>query len=108
MERTTWKLLEDQYEMTCLYTPPYSPFLNPIELLFNVVKARLKKKVFRNSAQLAHFIDQECEELSEEHCERFIHHCQRFYPVVNRKSLLDPFCAALDEYHLTNLGLLIN
>lgn len=34
----------DSKGITQLFLPPYSPFLNPIELAFNVIKAKVKAK----------------------------------------------------------------
>lgn len=42
LEDTTWKLLKTSYSIDKLYLPPYSPFLNPIEYVFNSVKKQIK------------------------------------------------------------------
>ena len=50
----TWRILSEYYNIDHLYLPPYSPFLNPIELLFNAVKANMKGgAIRRNTASRA-------------------------------------------------------
>ena len=43
LDNTVWGMLKTQYGLEKLYLSPYSPFLNPIEYIFNTVKRSLGK-----------------------------------------------------------------
>lgn len=47
-----WTTIANAYGISHKFLPPYSPFLNPIELLFSVLKSKLRKQVFTNAEQL--------------------------------------------------------
>lgn len=77
----TWKMLEDANQIRHKFLPPYSPFLNPIELLFSVLKSNLRKLSFSNVEELenaiAHFLT---EQVPESLCAAWFRHASQFLP----------------------------
>lgn len=60
---------------TLLYLPPYSPDLNPIELLFAKLKALLRSAAARTIEQLWTDLGTCLEHFSANECCRYIRHC---------------------------------
>ena len=57
-----------------LYLPPYSPDLNPIELVFSKLKALLRKAAARSVEELWDVIKDALDEFSPEECKNFFKH----------------------------------
>jgi len=53
----TWKMLKLTYGIEHIFLPPYSPFLNPIEYSFNVLKENVKSQPFYNRGELISVIE---------------------------------------------------
>lgn len=47
-----WNTISIAHNISYKFLPPYSPFLNPIELLFSVLKSKLRKMVFDKTEDL--------------------------------------------------------
>lgn len=60
---------------TLAYLPPYSPDLNPIELLFSKLKTLLRKHAERTIDTLWTRIGQLITEFSPDECRNYIRHC---------------------------------
>lgn len=60
---------------TLLLLPPYSPDLNPIELLFAKLKALLRKAGERTVAGLWDFLGRALDAFSPEECRNYFRHC---------------------------------
>lgn len=51
----------------CIYLPPYSPELNPIEQFWSIVKNKVKRSQFQNTEDLATRISEACNTVPREH-----------------------------------------
>ena len=58
-----------------LYSPPYSPDLNPIEQLFAKLKALLRKAAARTRDELWSTIGRLLEAFPRAACQHYLHHC---------------------------------
>lgn len=58
-----------------MFLPPYSPDLNPIELLWSWLKARLRRDKPRTSRTLDRAIARALDELPTAHCEGWVREC---------------------------------
>lgn len=58
------------------YLPPYSPDLNPIEMVFAKLKAYIRGKSPRDFTQMMHTLVDALESFSPQQCTNFIKHCQ--------------------------------
>jgi transposase len=56
---STWAMLQATYGISHLFLSPYSPFLNPIEYAFNMLKNDVRESHFRNRGELIESI-KEC------------------------------------------------
>ncbi|MCP4920282.1 MAG: hypothetical protein GY913_25560 [Proteobacteria bacterium] len=61
--------------MTVLFQPPYSPDLNPIELLWARVKGRLRQMTPRTIPRLIRDIGKALNEVTPENCAAWFRHC---------------------------------
>lgn len=77
-ETRTWETLETQYNIHHLFLPPYSPFLNPIELVFNTVKYRLDS-VNLDRQNLKQHVQEQFEMITEEECQSYFFSVEKFY-----------------------------
>ena len=59
---------------TLAYLPPYSPDLNPIELLFSKLKSRLRKHAERTLESLWTRIGQLVSEFLPDECRNYLRH----------------------------------
>jgi transposase len=59
---------------TLAYLPPYSPDLNPIELLFSTLKSRLRKHAERTRDSLWNRIGQLVAEFRPDECRNYLRH----------------------------------
>lgn len=60
---------------TLLYLPPYSPDLNPIEMLFSKIKAALRRAAKRCKESLFTEIGNILDSINPTECENYIRHC---------------------------------
>ena len=72
----------------CVYLPPYSPELNPIEQFWAVVKSRVRRSQFGNTEDLETRIGEACNEIPVKHLQGFVKHS------------FDTFEKCLNEEHL--------
>ncbi|KAG1356830.1 hypothetical protein G6F63_000219 [Rhizopus arrhizus] len=63
----------------CAYLPPYSPFLNPIELFWSKVKYGVKRKPFETGETLTPRIMDACSKVTMKDCQGWIHHSLGFF-----------------------------
>jgi transposase len=68
-----------------VFLPPYSPDLNPIELLFAKLKALLRKAAKRTVEGLWDFLGQALDAFSPEECRNYFRHCGYPTPDATRK-----------------------
>ena len=61
-----------------LYTPPYSPFLNPIENIFSKMKNWIKSKEPKNQEDLFSLVDMASKEITPEDCRNYILHSEKY------------------------------
>eukprot|EP00298_Acanthocystis_sp_HF-20_P030241 c9341_g1_i1.p1 GENE.c9341_g1_i1~~c9341_g1_i1.p1 ORF type:complete len:490 (+),score=82.57 c9341_g1_i1:24-1472(+) len=78
--KDVWDILRTAYEIEHEFLPPYSPFLNPIELLFNDIKIELKKHEFQDKEELITTIETYLQSFPIEKCKSFETHARSFYP----------------------------
>ena len=73
-------LKESEKKIEIEFLPKYSPFLNPIELAFNIIKIQIKHTEIQSRSALAEAI---CwairEKMTPEICSKSFLHCQKFY-----------------------------
>ena len=64
--------------MTLAYIPPYSPDLNPIEMVFAKIKSILRKKALRTIAALWEELGKITECVSPTECRNYLRHAGYF------------------------------
>jgi transposase len=64
----------------CLYLPPYSPFLNPIEEFWAKVKAGIRRNALRAEDRLSDRICESVNKVTRSDCEAWIRHATSFFP----------------------------
>ena len=57
-----------------LYLPPYSPDLNPIEMLFSKLKAQIRKGAWRTQETLWQGIGQIIQQIAAQECKNYLKH----------------------------------
>lgn len=68
--------------------PPYSPFLNPIELLFSNLKRFVARQDFIAGGTIEEYIEAEINNTTSENCEGWYQHCQEnFIKALNHEEL---------------------
>ncbi|CEI90513.1 hypothetical protein RMCBS344292_04837 [Rhizopus microsporus] len=65
----------------CIYLPPYSPELNPIEQFWSIVKNKIKCSQFQTKEDLSTRVTEACNSVPSEHLQAFAPHS------VNSKNL---------------------
>jgi len=79
--KATYEMLKATYGIDHLFLPPYSPFLNPIELSFNTIKAKVASCDMFNRGDLIRVLESAiASEVTAEHCVRWFKHAAKFYP----------------------------
>ena len=79
-ERVCNLLKESLKKIDIEFLPKYSPFLNPIELAFNIIKIDVKHKDIRSRPELAAAIRESItSKMTLEICSKSFLHCQKFY-----------------------------
>jgi transposase len=58
----------------CVYLPPYSPELNPIEQFWSIVENKVKHNQFQDKGDLATRIAEACNAVPRKHLKAFIQH----------------------------------
>lgn len=72
----------------CVYLPPYSPELNPIEQFWAVVKGKVRRSQFGNTEDLKTRISEACNEISFKHLRGFVRHSsQTFERCLNEEHI---------------------
>jgi transposase len=64
----------------CLYLPPYSPFLNPIEEFWSKVKASVRRNALTADDQLSDRICESVQKVTRANCQAWIRHAVSFFP----------------------------
>ncbi|KNZ48471.1 hypothetical protein VP01_564g5 [Puccinia sorghi] len=74
-------LLKESTKKTNIeFLPKYLPFLNPIELAFNIIKTQIKHKEIKSQSKMAEEILQAISnKMTPEICSKSFQHCQKFY-----------------------------
>ncbi|MBW0463011.1 hypothetical protein O181_002726 [Austropuccinia psidii MF-1] len=74
------KTLESSKGIKIEFLPPYSPFLNPIELSFHSIKSFVRSQEPRQRSELVKEIENAITQaLTPEKCKNFFLHCKKFY-----------------------------
>ena len=71
----------------CLYLPPYSPFLNPIEEFWSKVKAGVRRNVLTADDRLSDRICESVQMVTRADCQAWIRHAVSFFPRRNREDI---------------------
>jgi transposase len=75
----------NQRKYRCIYLPPYSPELNPIEQFWSVAKSKLKRCALLHQETLSSRITEACNDISISYLRGFINHSvKRFDDCVNK------------------------
>ena len=64
----------------CLYLPPYSPFLNPIEEFWAKVKAGIRRNALKTDDRLSDRICESVNNVTRKDCQAWIRHAMSFFP----------------------------
>jgi len=89
---TAW--FEVHPRLICLFLPPYSPFLNPIEELFSTWRWKVYDHQPHDQLSLLEAMDAGCRDITVDDCQGWIRHSKRFYP---RCIALDNIRCDVDE-----------
>jgi len=76
---STWNMLKQTYDIDYFYLPPYSPFLNPIELAFHSLKEAVKGCTFFNRGELLGAIERCIPLTTAAKAEGYFHHSAKFH-----------------------------
>jgi transposase len=71
----------------CLYLPPYSPFLNPIEEFWSKVKAGVRRNVLTADDRLSDRICESVQMVTRADCQAWIRHAVSFFPRCKREDI---------------------
>jgi transposase len=63
----------------CLYLPPYSPFLNPIEEFWSKVKAGVRRNALTTSDPLCDSICESVQLVTQADCQAWIRHAVSYF-----------------------------
>jgi hypothetical protein len=73
-------MIKATYGIDHLFLPPYSPFLNPIELSFNAIKTDAKSREMQDRGELLDSIERSIKSVvNAENSNKWYSHCVRFY-----------------------------
>jgi transposase len=70
----------EQRGYNCLYLPPYSPYLNPIEELWAKIKAGIRRNELRADERLSNRICESVRKVTRADCQGWIRHAVYFFP----------------------------
>ena len=81
LENTVWLALKETWGIDKLFLPPYSPFLNPIEFVFNTVKQRMASasETCSNIRAFKTKIEETFATITAEEAKKYFAHCQKYY-----------------------------
>ena len=82
LDNTVWGMLKTQYGLEKLYLSPYSPFLNPIEYIFNTVKRSLGKKSINCFNEMQKAIEEEFLKITPIQASNTFKHCEKYYKMA--------------------------
>jgi len=94
LEDSLWTTIKTTYQIDHLYyLPPYSPFLNPIELVFNIVKQKLPSNITANNLETA--AETGFRSITSNQASECFQHAAKFYTQARNKipftgKILDP------------------
>ena len=71
----------------CLYLPPYSPFLNPIEEFWWKIKAGVRRNALTADDILSDRICEAVQTVTRAECKAWIHHAASFFPRCKRENI---------------------
>jgi transposase len=71
----------------CLYLPPYSPFLNPIEEFWSKVKAGVRRNALTADDRLSDRICESVQMVTRADCQAWIRHAVSFFPRCKREDI---------------------
>ncbi len=74
------KLICSPSENDFPFSPPYSPFLNPIEEFFSAWRWKVYDHRPHDQMSLLDAMEAGCRDISAEDCQGWIRHAKRFYP----------------------------
>jgi transposase len=77
--------LVESWGYQCLYLPPYSPFLNPIEELCSKIKAGVSRIALTADDRLRHRLCESVQMVTRADCRASIHHAVSFFPRCKRE-----------------------
>ena len=71
----------------CLYLPPHSPFLNPIEEFWSKVKAGVRRNALTADNILSDRIRESVQMVTRADCQAWIRHAVSFFPRCKREDI---------------------
>jgi transposase len=80
--------LIQNYGHTPIFLPPYSPFLNPIENLFNHWKLMIKQMEAQNEDQLYQYVDTAHEKITPQECDAMFSNMQKYIAMSLRREVI--------------------
>ena len=75
----TFSSLLETFKITVMFLPPYSPFINPIELCFNTVRTRIAKEELTNSDNFRDLVQREFDKVTPKEVCGYIKHAEKYY-----------------------------
>ena len=73
-----------------VYLPPYSPFLNPIENLFNQWKSYVRNKQSENEDQLYDAVHSSAQDITQENCLNYVRNMEQYmHRCLNKEVILN-------------------
>lgn len=78
LDETVWPLLKQTKKIDHLFLPPYSPFLNPIELLFHSVKTKLTTMNF-GPHELKSKVEELFQTTTAVEAQGYFNHAEKYY-----------------------------
>ena len=81
--KDAYKTLKQVYGIDVMFLPPYSPFLNPIELCFNTIRTRIAKEELPAVSAFRDVIEEAFASVSKEESKGYINHVTNIMNSVN-------------------------
>jgi len=78
-----WQMEKVAYDIDKLFLSPYSPFLNPIELAFNVLKNLIRTAHFTNTSELIEVIKDKLSEITPIMATKFADNTSKYFILTN-------------------------
>lgn len=79
LNETNWHCLEETYGFKLLCIPPYSPFLNPVELYLSNVKMKLKEENFTISSEFQNKVVETLNNFNSQNVKGIICKCSDYF-----------------------------